>query len=49
MHNGEMLMAPIKEKDLEILSEIQENNRVILEKEAEINAMIEKELKDGRN
>lgn len=42
-------MTPIKEKDLEILSEIQENNKVILEKEAEINAMIEKELKDGRN
>jgi len=33
-------MEPIKEKDLEVLSEIQENNRAILEKEKEINAKV---------
>jgi hypothetical protein len=33
-------MKPIKEKDLEVLSEIQENNRAILEKEKEINAKV---------
>lgn len=33
-------MKPIKEKDWELLNEIQENNRAVLEKEKEINAKI---------
>ena len=33
-------MKPIKEEDLELLSEVQENNRAILEKEKEINAKV---------
>lgn len=39
-------MEPIKEKDLEVLSEIQENNRAVLEKEEEINAKIEQIVKE---
>ena len=43
-------MKPIKEKDLELLNEIQENNRAVLEKEKRINAkvkqIIEEELQD---
>lgn len=45
-------MKPIKEKDLDVLSEIQENNRAVLEKEEEINAKIKqmvKEKNDERN
>jgi hypothetical protein len=33
-------MKPIKEEDLELLSEVQENNRAVLEKEKEINAKV---------
>lgn len=33
-------MNPIKEEDLELLSEIQENNRAVLEKEKEIDAKV---------
>ena len=40
-------MKPIKEKDLEVLSEIQENNRAVLEKEKEINAKVEQIVKEG--
>lgn len=39
-------MKPIKEKDLEVLSEIQENNRAVLEKEKEINAKVEQIVKE---
>ena len=39
-------MKPIKEKDLEVLSEIQENNRAILEKEKEINAKVKQIVKE---
>lgn len=39
-------MKPIKEKDLETLSEIQENNRAVLEKEKEINAKVEQIVKE---
>ena len=33
-------MKPIKEEDFELLSEIQENNRAVLEKEKEIDAKV---------
>ncbi len=39
-------MKPIKEEDLEVLSEIQENNRVVLEREKEINAKVEQIAKE---
>lgn len=39
-------MKPIKEKDLEVLSEIQENNRAVIEKEKEINTKVEQMIKE---
>ena len=39
-------MKPINQKDLEVLSEIQENNRAVLEKEKEINAKVEQMTKE---
>lgn len=45
-------MKPIKEKDLELLNEIQEINNEVSEGEEKINAKIEKMVKeknDGRN
>lgn len=39
-------MKPIKEKDLEVLSEIQENNRAVIEKEKEIDAKIKQIVKE---
>lgn len=39
-------MKPIKEKDLEVLSEIQENNRAILKKEKKISAKVEQIVKE---
>lgn len=39
-------MQPIKEKDLEVLSEIQESNKAILEKEEEINAKVKQIVKE---
>ena len=39
-------MKPIKEKDLETLNEIQENNRAVLEKEKEVNAKVKQMVKE---
>lgn len=39
-------MKPIREKDLEVLSEIQENNRAVLEKEKEISAKVKQIVKE---
>ena len=39
-------MKPIKEKDLELLSEVQENNEDVLEKEKEVNAKIKQIIKE---
>ncbi len=39
-------MNPIDEKDLEVLKEIQDNNRTILEQQKEIDAKIEQIYKE---
>lgn len=39
-------MKPIKEKDLELLNEIQEINREVMEKEKEIDAKIKQIVKE---
>ena len=39
-------MKPIKEKDLETLNEIQENNRAVIEKEKEANAKVKQMVKE---